>query len=145
MGSFCFVQREPNITYRIIHWMPICYFLLAVTYNFIISGDENVFPEYYWRKPTEVADRLCIMNTRTELDLLFLGDVIDRHNVQKRDATKCENHKFRNSTFKYHVFIRDWHAEVCRNAFSLQAVTKKLVKRHMSSKPEWQSPVDIWG
>jgi hypothetical protein len=47
MGNFCFVQRKPNITYRIIHGMPICYFALAVTYNFIISGAENVFPEYY--------------------------------------------------------------------------------------------------
>jgi len=33
--------------------MLIYYITLAVTYNFIIIGAENVFPEYYWRKPAE--------------------------------------------------------------------------------------------
>jgi len=49
---------------------------------------------------------LCSMNARNELDF-FWDNVIDRRNVQGRDPTICENYKFRNRTFKYHVFITD--------------------------------------
>ena len=59
--------------------------------------DENQF---------KVADYLCSMNLKNELDF-FLDNVIDRRNVQRRDPTKCENYKFRNITFKYHMSIRD--------------------------------------
>jgi hypothetical protein len=52
----------------------------------------------------KMADCLCSMNARNELDFFFLDKVIYRRNVQRRDPTKCENCKFRNSTFKYHVF-----------------------------------------
>ena len=44
--------------------------------------DENQF---------KVADYLCSMNLKNELDF-FLDNVIDRHNVQRRDPTKCENY-----------------------------------------------------
>jgi hypothetical protein len=73
--------------------------------------------------------------------IFFLDNVIDRRYVQRWDPTKCENCKFRNSTFKYRMFIRDWHVEVYRNAFCLLACCDKLVKRLMSSKREWQIPI----
>jgi hypothetical protein len=90
-------------------------------------------------------NRLCSMNTRNELDL-FLQNVMFRRNVQRRKPSKCENHAVRNSRFKYHVLGRDWHVEVCRNAFCFCACcNKEIHEKLMSLKPEGQSPIDMRG